>query len=727
MADISKSVVKLDHAPKIRGEAVYAADHPMDGVLYGKTLRSNRARARILDIKLPELPDGYIVADWRDIPRGGQNGVYIIGEDTPVFAAETVEFIGDPIAIVAGPDEREVERILREIKVEYEDLEPVLDPEQSETIFYQYSHQKGEVDKAFAEADQIYEEIFRTGYQEHGYLETQGLTAIPHDGGVTIRGSIQCPYYVHKATAKALGLPIEQVNVIQDVTGGGFGGKEDYPSILASQVAVTALKADKPVRVIYDRREDMETTSKRHPTVSHYKAAVKDGKVTAMDIDTIYNAGAYTTISMVVLQRGVICANGVYHIPNLRVKGRSVKTNTVPNGAFRGFGAPQTFFSAEMVMAHIARDLGVDPVAFKEAHFAKAGDETSTRGKYHFPVPLPEMNRKLAVASDYWAKRKAYANQAPGRYRRGIGISYSFHGAGFTGTGERDIIKARVALQKNPDGKVEILTAGAEMGQGIFTTFAKIVAKELDCPLDQIIINLPNTSRVPDSGPTVASRSIMIVGELLRRAAVRLKAEWQEGESQRIDEEFAQPEWQIPFDISTFQGDAYPTYSWGAHCIELEADTYTGEHKVLGAWGCYDVGTPIDMTVIIGQMEGGFLQGVGYAHMEQMNYDKRGRIRSVSYSDYTMPTSADVPELDIIIHVEEYPEGPYGAKGAGELPIVGVPGAYVNALEQAIGQDLNHIPISMEDTLEMWHVGANSVRPQVHCTSIPAAKEVVEA
>ena len=712
MTEISRSVVRLDHRPKVRGEAVYVADHPMDGVLYAKTLRSDRARARIVGLTLLELPEGYVIADWRDIPAAGQNAVFIIGDDTPVFAAETVEFIGDPIAMIAGPNLREVERLLGEIKVEYEDLEPVLNPKQSEKIFYTFGHEKGDLDGAFAEADKIYEETFRTGYQEHGYLDTQGILVIPEADGMTIRGSIQCPYYVHKAVAKVMGLEPEQVKVIQDVTGGGFGGKEDYPSMLASRVAVIAHKAGKPVRAIYDRREDMETTSKRHPTISRYRAAVKDGKVTAMDVDVIYNAGAYATISMVVLQRGVICANGVYDIPNLRVKGRSVKTSTVPNGAFRGFGAPQIFFSAEQFMAHIAQDLGIDPAMFKEAHFAKLGDETSTRGKYHFPVPLPEMNRKLIEASGYWEKRKAYDKQAPGRYQRGIGISYSFHGGGFTGTGERDKIKARAVLHKYPNGKVEILTAGTEMGQGLFTTFAKIVAKELDLPLEQIIITLPNTSRVPDSGPTVASRSIMIVGELLRKAAVRLKAEWVEEAEQRFEEQFTQPEWQIPFDYEKFQGDAYPTYSWGAHCIELEIDTYTGEHKVLGAWGCYDVGTPIDMTVIIGQMEGGFLQGIGYAHMEQMNYDKRGRIRSVSYSDYTMPTAADVPKLDILIHVEEYPEGPFGAKGAGELPIVGVPGAYVNALEQAVGQEINHIPVSMEDTLEAYCRGA-------HCASAP--------
>ena len=697
MEHISKAVVKVDHDAKVRGAANYLSDFSMEGILFGRTLRSAHAKARIVSVTIPPLPDGYVYADHRDVP--GVNGVQIIGDDTPVFVKDTVEFIGDPIGMVAGENPAEVERILAGIQVEYELLEPVLDPELSETVFYQYGHEKGSVDDAFSEADNIYEETFHTGYQEHAYLETNGILAIPDGDKMTLRGSMQCPYYVHKAAVHALGLDKEQINVVQDITGGGFGGKEDFPSILAAQVAVTARKAQKPVRVIYDRREDMETTSKRHPTRSRYRAAVKDGKVTALDIDVLYNAGAYTTISMVVLQRGVICANGVYNIPNLRVNGRSVKTNTVPCGAFRGFGAPQTFFAIEMLMAHIADDLGLDPHDFKAAHFSKGGEETSTRGKYHFPVPLDPMAEKLLAVSNYTQKRKMYSEAQSGRYRRGIGLSYSFHGAGFTGTGERDIIKARAALEKRADGKVEILTANTEMGQGLFTTFSKIVATELDLPLSDIIIALPDTSRVPDSGPTVASRSVMVVGELLRRAAKRLKDEWQDGISQRMEETFQQPDFQIPFDYDRFSGDAYPTYSWGAHAVELEIDSFTGAHTVLGAWGVYDVGTPIDETVVIGQMEGGFLQGIGYAHMEQMHYDKKGRIRSVSFSDYTLPTTCDVPHLEMHLHVEEYPEGPFGAKGAGELPIVGVAPAYANAVEQALKQHFHHIPITMEDCL----------------------------
>ena len=695
--DISNSVVKKDHAQKMSGQAVYVEGYPTKGILFGKLLRSSKARARIKSIKIPPLPDGYIIVDKNDVP--GVNQVHIVMDDTPVFANETVEYIGDPILMTVGPCEKEAQRIIEQIQVEYEDLEPILDMRKYDTVFFDYNYDKGNVDKAFKEADIIYEEEFQTGYQEQAYLETNGMTAEPGDGFITIHGSLQCPYYVHTAISKALGWPGDKVQIKQDTTGGGFGGKEDYPSILACQVAVAALKAGKPVQVIFDRREDMEFTSKRHPSICTYKAAVKDGKVTAMDIDVMYNSGAYTTLSAVVLQRGLICANGVYNIPNQRVRGRAVKTNTVPCGAFRGFGAPQTFFAMEMIMSHIAKDLSLDPLTFKKAHIAKQGDATSTSGKYHFPVPLNEMIDKIDQASGYWAKREEYEHQA-GRYRKGIGISLCFHGAGFTGSGERDLIKAVTKLHKYPDGTVEILAANADIGQGVKTTFAKIVAKELNLPLEKIIIENPDTFRVPDSGPTVASRSLMTVGELLRRAAIRLGKEWKDGEEQWVEERFEEPDFVIPFDLNVFKGDAYPTYAWGVNAVELEVDTLTGLSKVLGAWGCYDVGTPADMNIVVGQMEGGLLQGLGYSSIEYMTADAKGRIRNNSYSDYIIPTSVDVPNMEVIMHVEEYPYGPYGAKGAGELPLVGVPGAYAAAMEQALGVSINHIPFTAEDTIK---------------------------
>jgi len=697
MNPISNPFQKTDHFVKANGSAVYVCDYPTDGMLFGRILRSSIARGTAKDVKLPELPAGYFYIDKNDVP--GKNEVHMIQDDTPVFT-HNVEFIGEPVGMLVGPDESVLGRLLNSIKVEYEELEPVFDARSSEAVFFDFNIEKGDVTVAFNEADMIVEGTYETGLQEHIYLETNGMIAVYKDGKLDIHGSLQCPYYVQRAVVNATGFAPGDVIVRQDVTGGGFGGKEDFPSTLACQVAVAALKANgKPVRVVFEREEDISSTSKRHPSYCTYKAAVKNGRITGFITDILLDAGAYTTMSMVVLQRATIGACGVYNIPNVKINGQARKTNTIPNGAFRGFGGPQVFFAVEMMMTHIAKELGVDSVSFKQAHFAKQGDLTSTSGKYHFPVPLPPMVGDVLQESDYYKKAESYKNQT-GRYRRGIGFSTVFHGCGFTGNGERDLIKAVVKLNKHTDGRVEILTGNTDMGQGLSTTFAKIVARELDIPSDRIIIELPDTSRVPDSGPTVASRSIMVVGELLRRAAARLKSEWIDGREQIIEQKYEHPEFMIPFDAGSFKGDAYPTYSWAVNVIEVEIDTYTGYMTIPGVWGSFDVGTPIDENIVIGQMEGGLVQSIGWAIMENCS-PWNGRIGNKLMCDYIIPTSLDVPEMKVRLHVEKYPNGPFGAKGAGEMPHVGGAPALIEAIQNALGVNIYKLPFMPEDVMDV--------------------------
>jgi len=325
---------------------------------------------------------------------------------------------------------------------------------------------------------------------------------------------------------------------------------------------------------------------------------------------------------------------------------------------------------------------------------------------------------KLDSAAGYYRKRARYAAPQSGRYRRGIGSALWFHGAGFTGSGERDHIKAVVALAKHADDTVEVLAANSDIGQGIKTTFCKIVAHELGIPYEEVRILNPDTARVPDSGPTVASRSLMVVGELLRRAAIRLREQWAAGQEQRVEEHYSEPDFMIPFSLEDFTGDAYPTYAWGVAAVETELDTLTGTNRILGSWGVFDVGTPMDENVVTGQMEGGMLQGLGYASMEQMDVNAKGRILNHSYSDYLLPTACDVGLLDVQLHVEEYPYGPYGAKGAGELPLVGMPAAFIGAIEQCLEEaDQHHIPFTAEDALAALE--GNDAGS--HCSRLPSA------
>jgi len=701
MKAISNSVKKIDHASKANGSAVYVCDYPAQGKLFGRILRSSIAKGLVLNVKLPQLPAGYFFVDQNDVP--GLNEVHMIQDDTPVFT-NNVEFIGEPIGMLVGDDEIEVGRLLEKIEVEYDLHEPVFDARKSEDVFFDFNVEKGDTEAAFKEADHVFDGTFETGLQEHVYLETNGMIAKYSDGKMIVHGSLQCPYYVQRAVVRAMGFAPEDVIIKQDVTGGGFGGKEDYPSTLACQVAVAAFKAGgKPVRVIFEREEDIIATSKRHPSYCTYKVAVKDGKITAMVADVLLDAGAYTTMSMVVLQRATIGACGAYDIANIKIHGHARKTNTIPNGAFRGFGGPQVFFAVEMMMTHIAKELNVDSVDFKRTHFAKQGDLTSTSGKYHFPVPLPTMMDDVLSECDYYNKMEAYKKQT-GRYRRGIGVSSVFHGAGFTGNGERDLIKAVAKLHKYSDGRVEVLTGNTDMGQGLCTTFVKIVARELDIPSDQIVIELPDTSRVPDSGPTVASRSIMVVGELLRRAAARLKDEWIDGEDQVIEQHYEHPEFMIPFDVETFKGDAYPTYSWAVNAVEVEIDTLTGFMTIPGAWGSFDVGTPIDENIVIGQMEGGFVQSLGWAIMENCS-PWNGKIGNKLLCDYIIPTSLDIPNMKVKLYVEEYPEGPFGSKGAGEMPHVGGAPALIEAIQNALGVKISKLPFMPEDVMNILREG----------------------
>lgn len=698
MERISKSIKKKDHASKTSGKALYVDDYYLEGMLHGKLVRSTKPKANILNINIPELPDGYYIVDYKDIP--GKNQVHIVLDDTPVFAKKTVEFVGDPILMVVGEDLKEVNRIRSEIVVEYEELTPILDMMESDEVFFNQKYEKGEVDKAFEEADEIITETFKTSHQEQAYLETNGLLAYPEDGKIVVRGSMQCPFYVHGAIATALGTENSDVRIIQDETGGAFGGKEDFPSIIGCQAAVAAKKTNRPVKVVFDREEDIEFTSKRHPSQSTYKVAVKNKKITAMDIDVTYNSGAYTTLSLVVLQRGTIGACGVYNIENLRVNGRAVKTNTIPNGAFRGFGAPQTFFSIEMMMDHVAKKIGMESLQLKEQHMAKQGDPTSTMGKYHYPVVLPEMIARIDELSDYRNKRIKYQSQT-GRYRKGIGLSLFYHGCGFTGTGEKDLIKAIASIKKHTDDRVEILTSITDMGQGAKTTFCKIIADTLDIPISQVFFNNPDTDMVPNSGPTVASRSVMMVGMLIQRAAKKMKKEWVKGEEKLYTEHYVEPDYKIPFDKEKFTGDAYPDYSWGVNVIEVEVDTLTAVTKVTGAWGVYDIGVPIDMNIVHGQMQGGILQSIGYASIEKINTNEWGVIRNRRFSDYLIPTSLDADKIVTDFVNNPYNYGPYGAKGAGELPAVGPAPAYVEAVEHALESNINKIPVTQEETMKV--------------------------
>ncbi len=706
--NISVPVGKTDNSEKINGTACYIDDMRLPDMLYARTLRSDRARARINAVHIPPLPDGYFIVDRNDVP--GMNRVKIVLDDQPFFAEHTVNYIGQPILLVVGPDKQKILDIISGITVEYEDIPPILTIDQAEDVslppiyevrnsFADLSYSKGDAGQCFKDAAKIVEAEYTTGYQEQLYLEPQGMIAEYKDGKVTVYGSLQCPYYVKNAVMQGFGWDADKVRIVQMTVGGGFGGKEDYPSLLGGQAAFAAYKTGKPVKLILDRAEDIEATPKRHPSNIRLKAALDEtGRIIALSADIRLNAGAYAGMSPVVLQRSMFNIAGVYSIPNIEVRGRTVATNTVPNSAFRGFGAPQAIFSIEMFMDKIAKELNEDPLEYKMRHIAKLGDKTATGGEFRHHVPLPELIDAADKLSGY--RKKSAEFKSIQRPYKGIGMALFLHGCGFTGSGERDHINAVVKLKKQPDGTVEILVAGVDMGQGLRTTLRKIVAKALEKPLETVVYDFPDTDNVPDSGPTVASRSVMIVGKLLHDAAAELKQRWKDEEAQEIVQRYKHPgfmQWEDRG--TTFYGDAYPVYSWGVNVVEVEIDPLTYQIDIKGSWAAFDVGKAIDERIMKGQIDGGVLQGLGYGSIEVMEC-KQGKIQQRSVTDYIIPTSADAVRTKSVLIDNPYELGPFGAKGAGELTLLGAAPALAAAVGSALGIEITALPVTPEYLME---------------------------
>ena len=708
---IGDRIVRVDAVQKARGEAVYVCDMTLPDMQYAYMVRSTIARGRIKAIHVPELPEGYYFISAKDIPAQGKNELWMIAKDWRCFAEDYVLYVGETIGLVVGPDRSVLKRIKAQIKIDYEEQTPAVTiddgihcvggpmfPEKNSNVMCELFCEKGRpMDEVFAEADEVFEETIETPYQEHVHLETNSAIADMEDGKFVFYASAQCPFYIRKSIAGLLDILYDDIIVRQCTTGGAFGGKEHFPDVLCGALLVAENKIRKPIKMVFDREEDTQFSVKRHPSKCIYKTAVKDGKITGVYGHIYYKCGAYLSSSYVVLQRGVFHGNGVYTFDNTYLKGEGIGTNMFPSCAFRGFGAPQTLFAIETHLDQLAHHLGVDPLEFKMQYLAKKGDETTTNGHIVEEVKLPEMMDVITRESDYWRKAKEYK---PG-CGRGIGIALYNHGGAFTGNGEQAIIKAHARLVKTGD-RVSIQVGSTEMGQGFKTSLRKICAATLGVSIDQIEYLDPDTSKVVDSGPTAASRSTMVVGRLVERAAQEMKERWSEGDF-TTEVEYEHPDG-YPWDQATFRGDAYLGYGWGVACVEVEVDKLTNEVKTLGVWSSHEIGKAIDELIVHGQINGGILQSLGYGSMEKLEV-KGGRFKQKSMSDYVIPTSMDFPKQFYHIQENPYPWGPYGAKGMGELVFNGASAAYVDAVERALNTRFTSIPIPPEAIEEaMKHV-----------------------
>jgi CO/xanthine dehydrogenase Mo-binding subunit len=491
--------------------------------------------------------------------------------------------------------------------------------------------------------------------------------------------------------------------------------------MLAAHAVLLARKARHPVKIVYGREEDIAFTTKRHPAViRHRLGARNDGFLVAADVDVVLDGGAYVTLSPVVLSRALIHAAGPYAIPNVRMRGRVVATNHPPHGAFRGFGAPQTAFAYERQMDKLAQRLGVDPLALRGKNRLRLGSTTATGQVLNDSVGSGEVLAALERARQRPAPRERVA--VPGqRVRRGSGISFCWHGAGFTGSGEEKL-QSRAAVAVAADGGLEVRTASTDIGQGTDTVFTQIVAEALGVQPENLRLTVPATDRVPDSGPTVASRTCMVVGGLLQQAATALRSRLLAFAAERglatgdlvgLAEAHARergelvetvtyaPPPGLRWDDRSFTGDAYPVFGWAACQVDVAVDLDTFEVTVERCLHAVDVGRAIHPVLAAGQIEGGTLQALGWALWEHVAY-RDGRVLNPTMTDCIIPTAIEAPELETILVEVPFARGPGGAKGVGEIPMDGPAAAVANAVSAALGLPIDELPVRPESLLARW-------------------------
>jgi CO/xanthine dehydrogenase Mo-binding subunit len=753
---VGSSPIRKEGVAKVLGRAQYIDDITIPGMWFGATVRSSIPRGRITSISFdPGIPwDEFTIVSAADIP--GENCIVHLTKDHPCLAVTHVNHAEEPILLLAHPNRAVLPAAVAAVRITYEELPAIYTIEDSEkkeqviwgegeqaNTFKTYLMQKNQQpipQEIWDTADFIVEGEYRTGAQEQLYIENNGVIAeYDAESGVTVRGSMQCPFYLVHALELVFNLPAEKCRVIQTETGGAFGGKEDFPSVIGSHAALLAMKSGHPVKLCYDRAEDMAATTKRHPSRTRHRTAVsKEGKLLAGEIDFTIDGGAYATLSPVVLSRGTIHAPGPYHWPYVTVRAKAMATNIPPHGAFRGFGAPQSIFALERHVDKIAKVVGLSPEEFRRRNFLGTGGHTATGQLLKDPVDMQHLLTRALEESNYHAKREQFDRENPTSViKRGIGFATFFHGAGFTGSGERRL-NSLVEIELTPEGQPRLLVSSTEFGQGTNTILCQVAAQTLRLPYDQILIAQPDTGHVPNSGPTVASRTAMVVGKLVERAAQSLCAtlvssghlnqDYNPKDFRRAAVHYlaefgtlkAEARYQSPGDIfwddENYRGEAYPAYAWAVYVAEVAVDTTTYAASVTNFYALQEVGKVLHPILAAGQIEGGVAQGIGYALYEKCLW-RNGHLANNQMTNYIMPTSADVPPIHVSFEEIPSPHGAFGAKGIGELPMDGPAPAILNAIEHATNIAFTEIPLLPEDIFERMtkapDSGTESLNPAI--------------
>ena len=744
MKQVGVEIPKVDALEKVLGETRYGADLSIKDPLHLKVVRSLKPHAKILKIQLDEaLKVGGVerIFTAKDIP--GKNLIGIIAKDQPILATDRVRYVGDPIALVAARTEKAAQKAV----VLYEDLPAVTNPEEALKPYAPLIHEKGnlllefhvikgDVQAGFKEADVIVEETYTTTWIDHAYLEPDaGISCVDEAGKITVICPTQNVHYDQKEVASVLGLPIEKVRIIQSGTGGAFGGRLDIT--VQCLLAVAAFHLKRPVRIVYSREEVFQVISKRHPLKIRYKSgAKKDGKLTAVEIHILGDTGAYASYGATVAIRSAVHATGPYQIPHVRVRSQMVYTNNPWSGAMRGFGVPQMAFAHESQIDLLARALKMDPIEIRLKNALTPGSETATGQTLMASVGIGETLRRIKEWRD-----KAISRRDPKKpsIKKGIGVGSMWYGIGNTGIANPSTAQMEIDL----NGEVRLFTGTADIGQGSDTILLQIASEALGLPLGEISLVRADTSVTTDAGATSASRQTYISGNSVLNAIKSLKQEIVNEASHLLDEnekelfiedgevkhikkgcisipvrEIAKrsgktlrgeghfdPE-TTKLDPKTGQGSPYATYAFATHLAEVEVDLETGKVNVNRVIASHDVGKAINPKNVIGQIMGGVTMGVGMALMEEYVPGK-----TISFVNYLIPTSKDVPEVIPIIVEDQEPSGPFGAKGVGEPALIPTAPAILNAIADAIGERIYHLPANLERVLEAIRKGKGLSKP----------------
>ena len=759
---VGKAGLRIDAEAKVQGTARYIDDLSFPGMLYAAVRASDWPHAEVTRIDVTDaqqVPGVVVVATHRDVP--GENQIGAVKPDQPLLVETRARWLGDRIALIAAEDPKTALAAARAIKIDATSLPGVFDAETAlqddaealhpgGNLIETFHVQHGDVDKAFAKADVVVENRYVAPLQEHAYLEPQGVIAVPENGGMTIYGSMQCPFYIQGALSRLLNMPYSKIRVVQMTTGGAFGGKEDYPSEPAACAALLAHKSGRPVKFVYRRDQDMAWSTKRHRMVIYHRlGAKKDGSLVAADVRIVVDGGAYCGLTGIVAERANSSSLGPYQLPHVRVLTETVYTNNPFGGAYRGFGAPQAALAHEGQMDALAEVLGRDPMDLRMQNAVQPYTKAAWGEKLAPPVEYLD-TLKAGMRLSKWKKLRKEVeahNRSNPRMRLGLGIGSAMYGSCLHQGGQH-LEGSGAFVQVHKDASISASIGLTEMGQGAFTVVARIVAEELGVSVDHVHVTLTDTAMVPDSGPTVASRTTTMAGQAVLDASRQLRANlapvaarilgckvdalrWSKGfvrfEKRKIPfadvvsaaymgkVHLAASGWYAPprkdYDKPTGTGQPYSSYAYATQIALVEVDMVSGMARVKNFYCAHDVGRAIYPVGVYGQIEGGCVQGMGYALSERLVVEK-GRILNPNFTDYLIPTIRDMPQIDIAL-IEtgdeggrkgrgtlEQAKGPYGAKGIGEPSLIPAAAAVANAVSHALASRMSELPLMPDVIME---------------------------